>query len=482
LLLQVPARPWLARLECAAGRPLGFADVPDAELDAIRARGFDGIWLMGVWTTGPRARRLALSSQPLQQAYESLLPDWEPADVGGSPYSIAAYEPLAERGGRASLARLRARLRERGLGLVLDFVPNHLGIDHAWLDDHPDRLVRGSARLLAREPGNWFVHTTSDGEDRVFAHGRDPHFAGWTDTVQVDLRRRGARRALAEILRDVASLADGLRCDVAMLPLADVFARTWGPPDPSEAGDFWTEAVSLARDAHPELVLFAEVYWGLGPRLLALGFDWVYDKDLLDALVGGDLAAVGAHVARPSAEHAGRVRFLENHDERRAPEALGSRDRAAATVAYGLPGVRFFQSGQAEGWTRQVPVQLRRAPDEPVDEARREFYEGLFRFLQDDVVHRGAWSPLLANAEDAVLPGVFASLWTLGEQRRLFAANLGAGPVRASLRLPSEPAPPCRFVDAASGEHFEPTLMGSSEVALEIPLPSIGHRLLSSSG
>jgi glycosidase len=52
----------------------------------------------------------------------------------------------------AELARLRARLQRRGLRLMLDFGPNHMAPDHAWVDEHPDRFVHGSEIDLARAP------------------------------------------------------------------------------------------------------------------------------------------------------------------------------------------------------------------------------------------------------------------------------------------------------------------------------------------
>src|SRR5262245_56729850 len=92
LLLEIPARTWLRELSRREGRPLTLAGVPDEALEAIRAQGFDAIWLMGVWQTSPAARHLALSHPALLREYESLLPDWQLNDVGGSPYSIHYYE------------------------------------------------------------------------------------------------------------------------------------------------------------------------------------------------------------------------------------------------------------------------------------------------------------------------------------------------------------------------------------------------------
>lgn len=482
LLLEIAVRPWLERLSRAAGARVGFADVPDAELARIRAAGFDGVWLMGVWPTGPKARRLALYYPDLLRSYEAMLPDWEPRDVHGSPYAIRAYEPLAAAGGREGLAALRARMAGHGLGLMLDFVPNHMGIDHAWLDEHPDRFVRGGARDLARDPGNWFVHTTPAGEDRIFAHGRDPYFPGWSDTVQLDYRRREARAAMTHVLLDVASLADGIRCDVAMLPLPDIFAKTWGEGPPEEAGDFWAEAIAALRREHPDTVLMAEVYWGLGARLRSIGFDWVYDKELLDALLARDLPNLRARFAAPAEEHAGFVRFLENHDEPRAMEALGARERASAVLAWSLPGVRFVFDGQVEGARGRPPVQIARVPDPAPDEPRARFYAQLLRYLDEAPLHAGAWtdlSPCLTDGADTA--PVFASRWSAPDGERLLLANLDEAARTARLACKPGGSPlPEAWTDAMSGERLVATRAADGAVTLEVPLASWGARLLRS--
>ena len=45
-------------------------------LDDVRRRGFHGVWLMGVWTTGAEAKRIALRDPDLRAAYDRLLPGW----------------------------------------------------------------------------------------------------------------------------------------------------------------------------------------------------------------------------------------------------------------------------------------------------------------------------------------------------------------------------------------------------------------------
>lgn len=450
--------PWLTALAPSPEAPLLLSEVPDRVLDEIRSDGFDGIWLMGAWTTGPRARRLALGYPDLLATYEKLLPKWTPRDVGGSCYSIADYSPPDRVGGRDGLRHLRARLNARGLGLVLDFVPNHLGIDHPWLDERPELLVRGTPRDLAAAPDSWFVHTTLSGEDRIFSHGRDPNFAGWSDTVQVDHRRRDARDAMTDLFVDIASLADGLRCDMAMLQLGDVFHRTWGDGAPEEAGEFWPAAIGAARQRFPELALIAEAYWGLEDRLCDLGFDWAYDKELYDRLCAGDVDGVREQIALSLEHHSRRVHFLENHDEKRAWASFGPRRSAAAAVAlYGLPGLRFFQLGQVQGHRHRPPVQLDRYPVEKPNARCRKLYQPLLAALNEPAFHAGTWSALtFSDVEEKSAAGMVGSRWDEGDLSWFAIANLGTDSGRAHVAVEVAPGSSVvRFEDPLTGEHFE---------------------------
>jgi glycosidase len=475
MLLEIATRPWLAQFSRDAGRNVPLHEVPDEALDEIAHTGFDAVWLMGMWTTGPKAKALALGYPDLLATYDRLLPGWTEDDVGGSAYSIAAYDPPVAAGGRDGLRRLRERLHERGVGLVLDFVPNHMGIDHPWLDDRPDLFVRGTPEDRERAPLDWFVHTTPDGEERVFAHGRDPHFCGWSDTVQIDYRKRATREAMTELVTDLASLADGLRCDVAMLVLEDVFRNTWGDGGTTEPGDFWSEAIPAVRARHPELALVAEVYWAMEDRMVAAGFDWAYDKDLLDRLFAGNPVPIRETVAHDAAHHASRCHFLENHDEERAWAALGpERSTAAAVTAYTLPGLRFFQEGQAEGYRERPPVQMARTPEQKGDERARELYDALFRCLRDPVLDRGEWAPLtFASVEDGSAEGLVGSRWRGADRLYLAIANFAAAPGRGHVMLPLvADGPPVRIFDELTGERFERNRSDLLEHGLYVDVPA----------
>lgn len=481
-LLEIPVRPWLRRFAAPGGSP-SLERVPDAELDGIRERGFHGVWLMGVWRTGERARRLARVHPGLRVEYSRLLPGWTDEDVQGSPYSISGYEPGPELGGREGLARFRTRLHARGLGLMLDLVPNHLGIDHPWIEQHPERFVTGTQADRARAPDGWFERLGADGRRRFFAHGRDPYFPPWTDTVQLDYRLPVTRRAMEELLVELAGQCDGLRCDMAMLVLEDVFATTWGERTGAETGDFWTQAVGKLRERGLDTVLLAEAYWDLEPRLIEAGFDFAYDKRLYDAVVAGDAEAVRRCLAEPPERLAHGAHFLENHDEPRALAAFGpERLRAAAAIALPLPGLRLFHEGQEDGRRIRLPVQLVRAPEEAPVEWCRDFHARLQRILGDAAFHRGCWSaPEVRPAGPGEpVPPLAGSVWRLDRELRAVLANLSGSPAYARVPLPVRDGAEdlLLLTEEMTGERFERSHRETRQDGLFVKLAPWGVHFL----
>jgi hypothetical protein len=384
---EINARVWLAELGVGTLR-----DVTDEQLERLVVLGFDYVWLMGVWRTGPKSRARALAHDGLRREYDAALPGWTEEDVGASPYAIAEYRVAEELGGPAALAHFRERLVKRGVGLLLDFVPNHLGLDHGWAETHPERFVRGA--------------------DGRIQHGRDPYFPAWDDTLQLDHRRPETRAAMVDELRAISEQCDGVRCDMAMLVLRDVFTRTWS--DGWQGGELWPEVVAAVR---PGFLLVAEAYWELEYRLMQLGFDYVYDKRLYDRLSVGDAAAVRDHLRAEAAFQRRCLRFVENHDEPRAAARWGSAaQRAVATVAATVPGMRLFHQGQLEGRRRKLPVQLERGGEEAVDADLPAFYERLLRAAPRD----GDWRLLQSE------PPVLAWSWDGGRGRQsVVVVNLG---------------------------------------------------------
>lgn len=380
LLYEVFARVWVAEASERAGTRVHLGTLPDAELDRLAAAGFDHLWLMGVWTTGTIGPDIARAHDGVQRDLDVMYPGWAPSDIVGSPYAIARYEVDPSLGGDAGLAQLRARLAHRGIRLILDFVPNHTARDHHWIHEAPEV----------------FVHEL----DGAIACGKDPYFPAWTDTAQLDHRLACTHEHLIATLLSIAERCDGVRCDMSMLVLGDIFEATWRhlPPTPAQArahGEFWPAAIDAVRARHPAFCFIAEAYWDLEPRLQRLGFDFTYDKTLYDRLLHGDAAAIRTHLAADLEFQARSIRFVENHDEPRIAQLLPDAQRAAALViALTIPGMRFIHDGQIEGRRIRTPIHIGKRVGETADPSSVQLHQRLFDLLRLPALREGAFRTL----------------------------------------------------------------------------------------
>jgi hypothetical protein len=386
-LYQVNTRVWLTSLSETLGRSAQLDDLPDAELDRLAGMGFDWIWFLSVWQTGPAAQAVSRANPEWRREFEETLPDLKDGDIAGSGFAIQNYTVHRDLGGDAALARLRQRLQKRGLKLMLDFVPNHMAPDHPWVEDHPEYFVTGTEDLLAREPQNYIRVKRKKG-DLILAYGRDPYFPGWPDTLQLDYSNPATQEAMIHELEKIADQCDGVRCDMAMLVLPDVFERTWG----RRPELFWPRATETVREQYPDFCFMAEVYWDLEWTLQQQGFDYTYDKRLYDRLRAGQARPVREHFLAGLDYQNKLARFLENHDETRAAATFHADvHEAAAVITFLSPGLRFFHQGQMEGRKKRISPHLGRGPDEPVDGKRKEFYEKLLAVLHRPVARSGEW-------------------------------------------------------------------------------------------
>ena len=425
-LYQINTRVWLTQKARDLGRPVTLDDIPESELDRVAQQGFDWVWLLSVWTTGAAGQRVSRANDEWRREFESTLPDLTDDDIVGSGFAITGYTVHPDLGGDAALARMRARLRRHGLRLMLDFVPNHTALDHPWVAEHPEYYVCGTELDVARSPQN-YIRVARSGGDLVLAHGRDPYFAGWPDTLQLDYSNRATQEAMFGELRKICGQCDGVRCDMAMLVLPDVFERTWG----RRAPPFWPNATRRVRERAPDFTFMAEVYWDLEWTMQQQGFDYAYDKRLYDRLREGHARPVREHLQAGLDYQDRLARFLENHDEPRAAATFpAGMHEAAAIITFLSPGLRFFHQGEFEGRRKRISPHIVRAPTEPIDETLRRFYENLLGVLRDKTLRDGAWG-LLACApawDGNWTSDCFVAWWWQGAgvERRLFVVNYAA--------------------------------------------------------
>jgi glycosidase len=471
---------WLHDLSQRYKSSITLATIPTEELDGIGELGVDAVWFMGVWERSPEGVRIARQHPGLQTELSLALPDFSEMDVVGSPYSIHRYVVDEHLGGPEGLAAARESLAERGIRLILDFVPNHVALDHPWVFEQPEYLIQGAPEDLDKAPDEFF-----QAGGKIFAHGRDPYFPPWTDVAQLNGFNPGLRQASIETLRDIAGQCDGVRCDMAMLLVNRIFVQTWGQRAEDHPGaEFWEQVVKSVREKHPNFLFMAEAYWDMEGELQQIGFDYCYDKRLYDRLVHESAEAIRLHLQADVAYQEKLVRFIENHDEPRAAATFGhQRSRAAALTASTLPGAKLFHEGQFEARHIKLPVQLGRRPVEPTDRSLQDFYLVLLNLINNPVFQDGEWQLCGTSGwpDNEAYLNLVSWCWRQGDERRLIVVNLSDSSGQACIHLPWNDlaGKSWRLTDAFSGEIFERDGDEMSDPGLYVDLHPWGFHFLS---
>ncbi|HEX3094082.1 MAG TPA: alpha-amylase family glycosyl hydrolase [Candidatus Angelobacter sp.] len=425
---------WLGELSQKYRRPVTLATVPQEEWEQIASSGFDAVWFMGVWERSPAGIAISMRNNGLLEDFKRALPDFAAEDNVGSPYCIRRYVVDKHLGGPQGLATARATLRERGLRLILDFVPNHVAPDHPWAKTHPEYFVQGNAGDLKNDPAS-FVEV----EGTVFALGRDPFFPAWPDVLQLNAFQPGLRQAVVETISGIGEQCDGIRCDMSMLMLNNIFERTWGARAGARpATDYWATVIKAIKAKYEGFRFMAEAYWDLEWELQQQGFDFCYDKKLYDRMEHGDTEAVRQHLLADSAYQQKMVRFLENHDEPRAAATFpGGKGRAAAVAVLTLPGARLLHEGQFEGRKVRLPVFLGRRPAEPVDHELGAFYARLLKEVDHDVFRNGYWRLCERSGwpDNQSCLNTLAWCWAKDAERYFIVVNFSDQPAQARVRV-----------------------------------------------
>jgi len=448
--LQPPSHPhlyelntwtWLEQLSARLKKNITLAGVPDSEWDALAAQGFHIVWLMGVWQRSPISRRMNVEDPGNIPQFNLALPGWKPEDVISSPYSVAGYAPDPRIGSWEALDAAREKLRSRGIALFLDFVGNHSALDHPWMREHPEFYVQASQEAFQQNPSLYYTQSTPQGPQYI-ALAKDPYFPPWQDVAQLNHFNPGLRAAQIADLRTIAAHCDGIRCDMAMLQLNDIFNANWRHllgDTPTPEKEFWTEAHAAVSN----LTLLAEAYWGTEQRLLDLGFSYSYDKTLYDALRDHNITQIRERLSTLPERQSDFARFMENHDEPRRPQIFPN-DRLVAdgTLLGTLPGMRFYHQGELEGRRIHLPITLRIAADEPPDPISTNFFRKILQITRQNVFHEGKWNLLdVAPEGDAPPDALLVYEWRSPKAWKIIAVNLAAYTSQGRVHLADRVSP-----------------------------------------
>jgi glycosidase len=381
---------WLHQLSRRYGREIRTLDaIPDEELERIAARGFTGLWLIGLWKRSKASKRIKELTGM--------------RDVIASAYSLDDYVIAPELGGPEAMDALRAKAKRAGLRLAADMVPNHMGIDSAWLRDNPEWFLASKeppfpnyrftgenlsddARFAVQlEDGYWdrsdaavvFQRTDAKtGEPLYVYHGNDGTSVPWNDTAQLDFAKAEVREHVIRVIIGIAKQFPVIRFDAAMVLAKRHIQRLWYP-EPGKGGaipsrsayavsraafdrlvpeEFWREVVDRVAVEAPDTLLLAEAFWLMESYFVrTLGMHRVYNSAFLNMLER-ERNREFRFMIKQAIEFNPKileryVNFMNNPDEATAAEAFGTGDKyfGAATLLATMPGLPLFGHGQFEG-------------------------------------------------------------------------------------------------------------------------------------
>ncbi len=411
---------------------------------------------MGVWQRSPASIATAYRNNRLLEEFKRALPDFQPQDNIGSAYSIRDYIADRALGESVGLAIARDELAKRGIRLILDFVPNHVALDHPWVAEHPEYFIKGNPDDTKNDPDS-FVELNG----HIFACGRDPYFPAWQDVLQLNAFDSGLRGAAIETVANIAGQCDGVRCDMAMLLLNSIFERTWG----SRAGlkpatEYWADLIAAIKSSRPEFLFIAEAYWDREWELQQQGFDFCYDKRFYDRLAHGNAESLRAHLSAPVNYQSKLLRFIENHDEQRAATAFSfGKERTAALAMATVPCLKLFHEGQLEGRKIRVPVFLRRRNAEPVNQPIQVFYSKLLPIIDAPAFREGEWILYDCTGwpDNSTYQSLLSWSWSKDNDRYLVVINFSDSPAQGRVQVPwaEIQGKPWCLLDLFSGDTYE---------------------------
>jgi len=393
---------WLDQLSAKYQRPITrLNEIPDQELDTLARRGFNALWLIGIWERSPASQRIKqIMGNP---------------EAVASAYSLYDYVIASDLGGEAARDDLHHRCQQRGIRLACDVVPNHTGIYSKWVKEHPDWFVQldhppfpaynytgpnlsfDYDQEIQIDNGYWdhrdaavvFRHRDChSGRVRYIYHGNDGTHMPWNDTAQLNFLLPEVREAMIQTILHVARTFKVIRFDAAMTLAKKHYQRLWFPQPGGGAGvpsradhwmtreefdqafpvEFWREVVDRVAAEAPDTLLLAEAFWLMeGYFVRTLGMHRVYNSAFMNMLKmedNGKYRSVIKNVIEFNPEILKRfVNFMNNPDEATAVEQFGKEDKyfGVAVLLATMPGLPMFGHGQIEGFREKYGMEYRRA-------------------------------------------------------------------------------------------------------------------------
>lgn len=239
--------------------PEGTFNAFAKHLDRLKAMGVETIWFMPINPISKLDRKGTL----------------------GSYYAVSDYTAInPEFGTMNDFKKIVKSIHDKGMKVLIDWVPNHAGADHRWITDHPDFFVKDNS-------------------------GKAAVAFDWADTRQLDYKNPVMQDSMIAAMKfwikdtDI----DGFRCDVA-----------WNVP-----ASFWNKSIPQLKKMK-NVFMLAE---GDSTYLPKSGFDAVYPWHMfkmMEKVAKGEknalaLDSINKENENLYPEHTIQMYFTSNHDE-----------------------------------------------------------------------------------------------------------------------------------------------------------------------
>ncbi|MEM1325782.1 MAG: alpha-amylase family glycosyl hydrolase [Bacteroidota bacterium] len=291
---------------------------PEGTIDAFRTdhlerlheMGVDILWLMPIFPISSTKRKGGL----------------------GSYYAVSNFRQInPEFGTMADFEELLQAAHDLDMKIILDWVPNHTGWDHVWIESNPDFYTQKNGEIT--DPLN------DEGESH-----------GWTDVADLNYDNSELRKTMTnDLLYWVEEKGvDGFRMDVAFLV-----------PE-----DFWNSTIERLRTANPELFLLAEAEEANLRNMehpFTASYAWSFHHLLNDLAQQKDsLASIDQWLLNNNEkfEQGYNMQFITNHDENSwngtITERMGEAANAFAVLAFTIEGMPLIYSGQEANLSKRL--------------------------------------------------------------------------------------------------------------------------------
>ena len=239
--------------------PEGTFNAFAKHLDRLKAMGVETIWFMPINPISKLDRKGSL----------------------GSYYAVSDYTAInPEFGTMDDFKKIVKTIHDKGMKVLIDWVPNHAGADHRWITDHPDFFVKDKS-------------------------GKAAVAFDWADTRQLDYKNPVMQDSMIAAMKFWVkdTNIDGFRCDVA-----------WNVP-----ASFWHKSIPQLKKMK-NLFMLAE---GDSTYLPKSGFDAVYPWHMfkmMEKVAKGEknalaLDSINKENETRYPEHTIQMYFTSNHDE-----------------------------------------------------------------------------------------------------------------------------------------------------------------------